>query len=139
MLDITSSAWYGGRSAFRAITLSTMLVEMLWGAGTAAAWHLSLICCDGQTLGLQLQLESVQLGLGVVLCCYAWLGIGFLNRYLRGWRNAVWRRCDAETAYGTGVACYLEDNHHRNTAHSYLQDESDWVGGIAQAKEALGI
>ncbi len=33
----------------------------------------------------------------------------------------------------------LEDNHHRNTSHSYLQHESDWVGGIAQAKEALGI
>lgn len=33
----------------------------------------------------------------------------------------------------------LEDNHHRNTSHSYLQHEGDWVGGIAQAKEALGI
>jgi hypothetical protein len=31
----------------------------------------------------------------------------------------------------------LEDNHHRNIAHSYLQDVSDWVGGIAQAKEEL--
>ena len=31
----------------------------------------------------------------------------------------------------------LEDNHHRNIAHSYLQDVSDWVGSIAQAKEEL--
>ena len=31
----------------------------------------------------------------------------------------------------------LEENHHRNIAHSYLQDVSDWVGGIAQAKEEL--
>lgn len=31
----------------------------------------------------------------------------------------------------------LEDNHHRSIAHSYLQDVSDWVGGIAQAKEEL--
>ncbi len=31
----------------------------------------------------------------------------------------------------------LEDNHHRKIAHSYLQDVSDWVGGIAQAKEEL--
>ncbi len=31
----------------------------------------------------------------------------------------------------------LEDNHHRRIAHSYVQDVSDWVGGIAQAKEEL--
>jgi len=31
----------------------------------------------------------------------------------------------------------LEENHHRKIAHSYLQDVSDWVGGIAQAKEEL--
>jgi hypothetical protein len=31
----------------------------------------------------------------------------------------------------------LADNHHRSIAHSYLQDVSDWVGGIAQAKEEL--
>ena len=31
----------------------------------------------------------------------------------------------------------LEDNHHRKIAHSYLQDVSDWVGGIAQAKEEV--
>jgi hypothetical protein len=31
----------------------------------------------------------------------------------------------------------LEDNHHRSIAHSYLQDVSDWVGGIAQAKKEL--
>ena len=31
----------------------------------------------------------------------------------------------------------LEDNHHRKIAHSYLQDVSDWVGGIAEAKEEL--
>jgi len=30
----------------------------------------------------------------------------------------------------------LEDNHHRKIAHSYLQDVSDWVGGIAQANAA---
>ena len=69
------------------ITLSTMLVEMLWGAGTAAGLAiLSLILfVDGQTLGLQLQLGSVQLGLGVVLLLFMpWLGIGFLNRYLPG-------------------------------------------------------
>jgi hypothetical protein len=29
----------------------------------------------------------------------------------------------------------LEENHHRTIAHSYLQDVSGWVGGIAQAKE----
>ena len=29
----------------------------------------------------------------------------------------------------------LEENHHRKIAHSYLQDVSDWVGAIAQAKE----
>lgn len=29
----------------------------------------------------------------------------------------------------------LEENHHRKIAHSYLQDVSDWVGSIAQAKE----
>ena len=32
------------------------------------------------------------------------------------------------------VCLDLEDNHHRKIAHSYLQDVSDWVGGIAQAK-----
>lgn len=31
----------------------------------------------------------------------------------------------------------LEENHHRKVAHSYLQDVSDWVGGIAQAKEEV--
>lgn len=31
----------------------------------------------------------------------------------------------------------LEDNHYRRIAHFYLQDMSDWVGGIAQAKEEL--
>ncbi|MDO9106332.1 MAG: hypothetical protein Q7U57_15370 [Methylovulum sp.] len=31
----------------------------------------------------------------------------------------------------------LADNHHRHIAHSYLQDVSDWVGGIAQVKEEL--
>lgn len=31
----------------------------------------------------------------------------------------------------------LEENHHRKIAHSYLQDVSDWVGSIAQAKEEL--
>lgn len=31
----------------------------------------------------------------------------------------------------------LEDNHHRKIAHSYLQDVSDWVGSIAQAKEEI--
>ncbi len=31
----------------------------------------------------------------------------------------------------------LEANHHRKIAHSYLQAVSDWVGGIAQAKEEL--
>ena len=35
------------------------------------------------------------------------------------------------------VCMDLEDNHHRKIAHSYLQDVSDWVGGIAQAKEEL--
>jgi len=29
----------------------------------------------------------------------------------------------------------LNENHHRKIAHSYLQDVSDWVGSIAQAKE----
>jgi hypothetical protein len=29
----------------------------------------------------------------------------------------------------------LNNNHHRKIAHSYLQDVSDWVGSIAQAKE----
>jgi hypothetical protein len=32
----------------------------------------------------------------------------------------------------------LEENHHRNIAHSYLQDVSDWVDGIAQAKKSFG-
>ena len=31
----------------------------------------------------------------------------------------------------------LRDNHHRTIAHSYLQDVSDWVGSIAQAKEEI--
>jgi hypothetical protein len=31
----------------------------------------------------------------------------------------------------------LEENHHRKIAHSYLQDVSDHVGSIAQAKEEL--
>lgn len=31
----------------------------------------------------------------------------------------------------------LEENHHRKIAHSYLQDVSDWVGSIAQAKEEI--
>ena len=31
----------------------------------------------------------------------------------------------------------LEENHHRKIAHSYLQDVSDWVHGIAQAKEEI--
>jgi len=69
------------------ITLNTMLVEMLWGAGIAAGLAvLSLILfVDGQALGLQLQLGPVQLGLGVALLLFMpWLGIGFLNRYLPG-------------------------------------------------------
>ena len=35
------------------------------------------------------------------------------------------------------VCLDLEENHHRKIAHSYLQDVSDWVGGIAQAKEEI--
>ncbi len=31
----------------------------------------------------------------------------------------------------------LKENHHRKIAHSYLQDVSDWVGSIAQAKEEI--
>ncbi|MDP2426821.1 MAG: ISKra4 family transposase, partial [Methylobacter sp.] len=31
----------------------------------------------------------------------------------------------------------LADNHHRKIAHSYLQDVSDCVGSIAQAKEEV--
>jgi len=31
----------------------------------------------------------------------------------------------------------LEDNHHRKITHSYLQNVSNWVGSIAQAKEEL--
>ncbi len=31
----------------------------------------------------------------------------------------------------------LHENHHRKIAHSYLQDVSDWVGSIAQAKEEI--
>ena len=31
----------------------------------------------------------------------------------------------------------LDENHHRKIAHSYLQDVSDWVGSIAQAKEQI--
>ncbi|MCK5354060.1 MAG: ISKra4 family transposase, partial [Methyloprofundus sp.] len=31
----------------------------------------------------------------------------------------------------------LNENHHRKIAHSYLQDVSDWVGSIAQAKEQI--
>ena len=31
----------------------------------------------------------------------------------------------------------LNENHHRKIAHSYLQDVSDWVGSIAQAKEEV--
>jgi hypothetical protein len=31
----------------------------------------------------------------------------------------------------------LKENHHRKIAHSYLQDVSDWVGSIAQAKEEV--
>jgi len=31
----------------------------------------------------------------------------------------------------------LKENHHRKIAHSYLQDVSNWVGSIAQAKEEI--
>ena len=31
----------------------------------------------------------------------------------------------------------LKENHHRKIAHSYLQEVSDWVGTIAQAKEEI--
>jgi len=31
----------------------------------------------------------------------------------------------------------LEENHHRTITHSYLQDVSEWIGSIAQAKEEL--
>ncbi|HIP82976.1 MAG TPA: ISKra4 family transposase [Desulfocapsa sulfexigens] len=31
----------------------------------------------------------------------------------------------------------LAENHHRQIAHSYLQDVSEWVGSIAQAKEEI--
>jgi hypothetical protein len=31
----------------------------------------------------------------------------------------------------------LADNHHRSISHSYLQDVSEWVGSIAQAKEEI--
>jgi hypothetical protein len=30
-----------------------------------------------------------------------------------------------------------EENHHRAIAHSYLQNVSEWVGAIAQAKEEV--
>lgn len=69
------------------ITLNTMLVEMLWGAGIAAGLALlSLILfVDGQALGLQLQLGPVQLGVGVAFLLFTpWLGIGFVNRFLPG-------------------------------------------------------
>jgi len=35
------------------------------------------------------------------------------------------------------VCLDLEENHHRKIAHSYLQDVSDHVGSIAQAKEEV--
>ena len=35
------------------------------------------------------------------------------------------------------VCLDLKENHHRKIAHSYLQDVSDWVGSIAQAKEEV--
>ena len=69
------------------IALSTMLVEALLGAGIGGCLAvLSLILfVDGQTLGLNLKLGPVQLGLGVILLLFMpWLGIGFLNRYLPG-------------------------------------------------------
>ncbi|WAK02061.1 lysylphosphatidylglycerol synthase domain-containing protein [Methylobacter sp. YRD-M1] len=69
------------------ITLSTMLVEMLWGAGIGAGLAvLSLILfIDGQALGLQFLLSPIHLGIGVVFLLFMpWLGIGFLNRYLPG-------------------------------------------------------
>jgi hypothetical protein len=69
------------------ITLSTMLVEMLWGTGIGSGLAvLSLILfVDGQALGLNLQHGPVQLGLGVTFLLFMpWLGIGFLNRYLPG-------------------------------------------------------
>ena len=31
----------------------------------------------------------------------------------------------------------LHENHHRKIAHSYLQEVSDWVVSIAQAKEQV--
>lgn len=33
------------------------------------------------------------------------------------------------------VCADLRENHHRKISHSYLQEVSNWVGGIAQAKE----
>jgi len=69
------------------ITLNTMLVEVLWGAGIAAGLSLlSLILfVDEQKLGLQLQFGPAYFAMGVALLLYMpWLGIGFLNRYLPG-------------------------------------------------------
>jgi len=33
------------------------------------------------------------------------------------------------------VCADLQENHHRKISHSYLQEVTNWVGGIAQAKE----
>ena len=37
----------------------------------------------------------------------------------------------------TSVCRDLEENHHRKIAHCYVQEVSNWVGGIAQAKEEV--
>jgi glycosyltransferase 2 family protein len=69
------------------ITLNTLALEMLWGAGIAAGLAVlaMILFVDGHILGLQLQLGAVQLGVGfVLLMAVPWLGIAFLNRCLPG-------------------------------------------------------
>ena len=74
------------------ITLYTMLIEVIWGAGIAAGLAvLALVLfADGQALGVDFQLGPFQLGLGVIFLLFMpWLSIGFLNKYLPGLINRL--------------------------------------------------
>jgi glycosyltransferase 2 family protein len=66
------------------ITLSTMLLEMIWGIGVSACLSvLSMSVFDvSQANGFRLQLGVVQLSvIAVFLLLLPWLGVYFLNRY----------------------------------------------------------
>lgn len=100
-----------------AITLSTMMLEVFWGAGIAAGLGgLSLILFVDGGLELGLQVGAVHFGFGVVaLLVMPWLGIGALNRCFPRLANRLSGRgaikaptlCTAVSVAALFLICFL--------------------------------